>query len=68
MARVLKKFLRGDWDLNQKTSSDSEDFLLDKILLEFPVFALNDDYLRALSNIVYMKVDSCSNLIAQRNS
>ena len=67
MARVLKKFLRGDWDLNQKCS-DSEDFLLDKILLEFPVFALNDDYLRALSNIVYMKVDSCSNLIAQRNS
>ena len=61
MARVLKKFLRGDWDLDLDSC---EDFLLDKILLEFPVFALNDDYLKALANVVFMKLDSCQNLIA----
>lgn len=56
VARVLKKFLRGDWELDLESC---EDFLLDKVLLEFPVFALNDDYLKALANIVFMKLDSC---------
>ena len=54
VAKVLKKFLRGDWELDL----DGDDFLFDKILLEFPVFALNNDYIRALANIVFMKVDS----------
>jgi len=57
VARVLKKFLRGDWD------QDDDDFLIDKILLEFPVFALNDDYIRSLANIIFMKLDSVRNLI-----
>ena len=35
-----------------------EDFLIDKVLLEFPVFSLNDDYLRALANVVYMKIET----------
>jgi hypothetical protein len=64
VARVLKKFLRGDWELDLDSN---EDFLLDKILLEFPVFSLNDDYLKALANIVFMKIESCQNLISQKN-
>ncbi len=63
VSRVLKKFLRGDWELGE----DSEDFLMDKVLLEFPVFALNDDYLRALTNIVFMKLESAQNVINQKN-
>ena len=37
--------------------------LQDKLLLEFPVFALNEDYLKALSHIVFMKLDSAYNLL-----
>lgn len=61
VARVLKKFLRGDWD------QDDDDFLIDKILLEFPVFALNDDYIRSLASIIFMKLDSVRNLINYKN-
>ncbi len=61
VARVLKRFLRGDWELDPSTSPD--DFLVDKILLEFPVFALNEDYMRALANIVFMKIDSVQNIL-----
>lgn len=59
VAKVLKKFLRGDWD-NQR---QDDDFLTEKILLEFPVFALNDDYIRSLANIIFMKLDSVRNMI-----
>jgi len=60
VVRALKKFLKGDWELDLEYC---EDFLIDKILLEFPVFSLNEDYLKALANIVFMKLDSCQNLI-----
>ena len=56
VARALKKFLKGDWELDLESC---EDFLIDKILLEFPVFSLNDDYLKALASIVFMKLESC---------
>jgi hypothetical protein len=61
VARVLKRFLRGDWEFDPSISPD--DFLVDKILLEFPVFALNEDYMRALANIVFMKIDSVKNIL-----
>ena len=68
VAKILKKFLRGDWDSDDlKESSSGDDFLIDKILLEFPIFALNDDYLRAIANIIFMKLDSVQNLISQKN-
>lgn len=51
--QVLKKFLKGDWDIDYA----GEDFLIDKILLEFPVFSLNEDYLKAITNIIYSKID-----------
>ncbi len=61
VARVLKRFLRGDWELDPSSSPD--DFLVDKILLEFPVFSLNEDYMRALANIVFMKIDCVKNIL-----
>jgi hypothetical protein len=60
---VLKKFLKGDWDLDHS----GDDFLYDKILLEFPLFSLNDDYLRALTNIIYSKIEQMQNIINQKN-
>lgn len=66
VARVLKRFLKGDWEEEQEPAGD--DFLLDKILLEFPVFSLNDDYMRALANIIFMKVDSVQNILQQKQA
>jgi hypothetical protein len=60
IAKVLRKFLRGDWE---EKANDGEDFMLDKVLLEFPVFALNEDYMKAIGNVVMMKVDSAMNVV-----
>jgi len=40
--------------------------LEDKMLISFPVFALNDDYLRALANVVYSKVEAVRNIIGHK--
>ena len=42
----LQRFLKGNWesDLEQ----DEEDFFAEKVLMEFPIFALNDDYMKAI--------------------
>lgn len=40
-------------------------FFLDKILTEFPVFALNDDYMKALTKIITTKVKQAQEMIAQ---
>ena len=59
MSKELKRFLKGNWELDH----EGDDFLFDKMLLEFPIFALNDDYIRAIANIVHMKLDQAKNLI-----
>jgi hypothetical protein len=61
VSAVLRKFLRGE-DFN--LDPEGEDFLFDKILLEFPIFSLNDDYLRAITNIIFMKIEQVQNLIS----
>ena len=40
---------------------------MDKILLEFPIFSLNDDYLKAVSNILYSKIDQIKNIIDHKS-
>lgn len=44
-----------------------EDFLIDKILLEFPIFSLNDDYLKAVANVIFVKIEQAQNIINQKN-
>eukprot|EP00347_Sterkiella_histriomuscorum_P021700 403333067 len=61
--KILKKFLKGDWDLDYS----GEDFLIDKVLLEFPTFSLNDDYMRAIANIIFVKIEQIQNIINQKN-
>lgn len=63
MQKVLKKFLKGDWELDYS----GEDFLIDKVLLEFPIFSLNEDYLRAIANIIFVKIEQAQNIINQKN-
>lgn len=61
-SKVLAKFLKGDWDID----FEGEDFMVDKLLLEFPVFPLNEDYIRALVNIIFTKLDSAQNLYKKK--
>lgn len=65
MAKVLKHFLKGDWE--NEAAAIGDEFLLDRVLLEFPVFALNDDYMRSLANIVFMKIDSARCMLDRKN-
>jgi hypothetical protein len=51
--------------MNQPRSS--EDFLLSKVLLEFPVFSLNDDYMKCMAKVLYTKLDQIQNLIKQQS-
>jgi len=41
--------------------SDGEDMMFDRVLIEFPIFSLNEDYLRAIVNVIYSKVDIFKN-------
>jgi hypothetical protein len=36
---------------------EGDDFLIDKILLEFPIFSLNEDYMKSIVAIIFVKVD-----------
>lgn len=51
--KELRRFLKGDWDMDHQ----GEDFLIDKVLLEFPIFSLNEDYMKSIVNIIFVKVD-----------
>jgi hypothetical protein len=57
-------FLSKNWDPN----NENFDLILDKTLYEFPVFALNTEYMKALYNIINSKLDSVKNLINLKNS
>ena len=37
--------------------------MMDKMLIEFPVFGLNEDYMRALAIIIQGKVDTIKSII-----
>lgn len=65
VAKVLKHFLKGDWE--NEAAAIGDEFLLDRVLLEFPVFALSDDYMRSLANIVFMKIDSARCMLDRKN-
>lgn len=56
------KFLKGNWEIDYS----GEELLIDKMLLEFPIFSLNDDYLKSIANIIFMKLDSVRNMIDQK--
>ncbi len=41
-----------------KCDAKGLDYIFDKSLYEFPVFSLNQDYVKALSNVVYGQLKS----------
>jgi hypothetical protein len=51
-----KKFLING--LQESAEYDElKESMLDKMLIEFPVFSLNDDYMKALAMIIQSKID-----------
>ena len=51
---VLQKFLRGNWQTN--ALKEAVAFIKSKMLTEFPIFALNDDYMKAIAVIISSKL------------
>lgn len=37
------------------------------MLVEFPIFSLNEDYIKAIANIIEMKIDTVRNILNQKN-
>ena len=45
---ILAKFIQGD----NATLKEAKAFLEDKTLSQFPIFALNEDYMKAIATII----------------
>ena len=63
--RHLNKFLKTHQDSFDESMLDMETLskLKDKMLVDFPVFALNDDYLKALGYILQDKINLLKEII-----
>ena len=62
-SRTLRKFLKQDL---QESFDPLDHKLSDKMLTEFPVFALNDDYMRALGYIIQNKIDQVKIILEEK--
>ena len=49
--------------LQESMDLESKSLLMDKMLIEFPVFALNEDYMKALALIIQQKLDQTKDFI-----
>jgi hypothetical protein len=61
--KVLQKFLRRNFN---ESLDLIETNLSEKMLIEFPVFALNEDYMKALSITIQNKIDHIKNIIEEK--
>jgi len=60
---VFAKFLADECD--EEALRKTKDCLRDKALTQFPVFALNEDYMRAIAMIIMEKIERAQTLIQQ---
>ena len=58
-----KRFLVGDWELQH----EGIDFIFDRTLYEFPVFALNQDFLKSIVRILFADIDALINMARHKN-
>jgi hypothetical protein len=42
--------------------------MMDKMLIEFPIFSLNEDYMKALAMIIQSKIDMIKSLISNKQA
>ena len=61
----LNKFF-SDLEMSECSVPGSHTFLMEKLLLEFPVFVFNDDYMKSLGSIVWSKVEAVNTIRRQR--
>lgn len=62
-SKGLSKFLKRDIE---ESFDPNDHSLIDKMLIEFPVFALNDDYMKALASIIQNKIDQIKIIIEEK--
>jgi len=58
---ILARFLEDECD--EAGLRETKDFLRDKALTQFPIFALNEDYMRAITMIIMDKIERAHTLI-----
>lgn len=59
--QILARFLEDQTDA--ASLKQVKDFLKDKVLSQFPIFALNEDYMRALAMIIVGKLERAHSLV-----
>ena len=58
--------LKRSGNLLDSAMTEKSNGMQDKMLVEFPMFALNDDYLRAMGMIVQTKVDQLKSIVDEK--
>ena len=61
--KILARFLEDQND--EAALRETRNYLKDKVLTQFPIFALNEDYMRALTLIIVDKIERAQSLINQ---
>jgi hypothetical protein len=55
---TVQRFFELDPNETADIVAECEDQLRAKLLIEFPIFPFNDDYVKALSRVVNLKIES----------
>ena len=58
--------MKGSGHLLDSAMTEKSNGLQDKMLVEFPMFALNDDYLKAIGMIVQTKIDQLKSILDEK--
>ena len=64
--RILSRFLEDETDY--EALKQTQDKLKEKVLTQFPIFALNEDYMRAITLIIMDKLQRAEHLTQQISS
>ena len=59
---MLAKFIQGDND--EQALKEAQQFMEDKVLAQFPIFALNEDYMKSITMIIQDKIERAKLLVA----
>ena len=63
---VLAKFIQGDND--EQALKEAQQSLEDKVLSQFPIFALNEDYMKSIATIIQDKIERAKVMVKQISS
>ena len=60
---MLAKFIQGDND--EQALKEAQQSLEDRVLSQFPIFALNEDYMKSIAMIIQDKIERAKVMVKQ---